>query len=789
MKKVWQIFSHDLKNIRKNWVALVIIGGLVFLPSLYAWLNIYASWDPYSQTDRIPVGIVNEDTGETIRGEDIEVGKELVDTLKDDDSMDWKFLEQDEAMKKLEKGDLFATVLIPEDFSQNLGSVVKAEPEKATVEYYVNEKLNAIAPKITEKGASVIVEDISSNFISTVNGVIFDMFNDIGLELEEDLPDIERFEDYIFEMEERLPEVHETLDNSLNDANEVQEVISDAQEKIPEAKKVLKSGLTTIDDTTAYLNEAEDRLNEMSPKIKKDLKTAKSTADDINSLMEDIESVDVDFEEGKKIKKDINEKVTDSIGRIESVEDQLNGVLKQLKNKQESSNEENTEEDKEDKEDSKEESEQDNKEDGQDKEEVVEQNSVNNDLQIEALKNELDNDKTKEVKQNINEAEIKTINETLEKLENIKAVLVESKENAKEIDTFIDDKKSEVDKIFNNIKDLSTNVSSRLDEFIKEYTESIEPTVLNEVNTAKNTLADGRELLSGVNEKIPEVERLLNQTSGDVDEGEETLEKVLNEYPYVNEKVGELADKLRDVKEEADINEIISLLQNDPDAERGFFSEPVKLDEHSVFPIENYGSGMTPFYTILSLWVGGLLLISLLSTEASLPGDFGSRHVYFGKLLLFAFLGILQTLIVTTGDIFLLGVNMANPIWFVIFGLFCSLIFMTIVYSFVSIFGDVGKSMVIVMLVLQIAGSGGTYPVVLLPKFFQVISPFLPFTYAIDIMREALGGIVWSNVIYDLIILSIFGIIAILFGTLLKKPINKQTNKLMEKSRKSGLFH
>src|SRR5699024_10162153 len=284
-------------------------------------------------------------------------------------------------------------------------------------------------------------------------------------------------------------------------------------------------------------------------------------------------------------------------------------------------------------------------------------------------------------------------------------------------------------------------------------------------------------------------ESILNKTSGDVDEGEETLEKILGEYPYVNDKVGELADKLRKVKEEADINEIISLLQNDPEAEKGFFSEPVKLDEHSVFPIENYGSGMTPFYTILSLWVGALLLISLLSTDTSLTDDYGLRHVYFGKLLLFALLGILQTLIVTTGDIFLLGVNIASPIWFVIFGLFCSLIFVTIVYTFVSIFGDIGKSMVIVMLVLQIAGSGGTYPVVLLPKFFQVISPFLPFTYAIDIMREALGGIVWSNVIFDLIILSIFGIIAVLFGTLLKKPINKQTRNLTEKSRESGIFH
>lgn len=758
LKNVWRIFTHDLKNIRKNWVALIIVGGLIFLPSLYAWLNIYASWDPYGQTELIPVGIVNEDEGETVRGEDIDVGKELVDTLKDNESLDWKFLKRDEAMEKLEKGDLFATVVIPKEFSKNLGSVIEENPEKATVEYYVNEKLNAIAPKITEKGASVIVDDITSNFISTVNGVIFDIFNKIGLELEKDLPDIERFEDYVFELEERLPEVHKTLNNSLNDANEVQGVISDAQKKIPDANAVLSDGISTIDETTAYLNQAEDRLNEMSPKIKADLKKAKTTADDINSLMEDIESVDIDFEEGKNIKNDINNKVTNSIERIESVENDLNSILKQLKNSQES----------------------------KEKNEEISEN--NKDSQEENKQNDEENVNPEVVKENINQAEIKAINETLEQLDDIKAILLESKENAKEIDQFIEDKKSEVDNIFNNIKDLSINVSSKLDGFITEYTESIEPTVLNEVSSAKKTLADGKELLAGIKDTIPKVEKLLNKTSSDVDEGEKTLEEVLAEYPYVNDKVGELADKLRDVKEEADINEIISLLKNDPESEKGFFSEPVKLEENSVFPIENYGSGMTPFYTVLSLWVGGLLLISLVSTDTSLQENFKSSHVYFGKLLLFVFIGILQTLIVTTGDIFLLQVNIASPVWFVIFGLFCSLIFMTIIYTFVSIFGDVGKSMVIVMLVLQIAGSGGTYPVVLLPKFFQVISPFLPFTYAIDIMREALGGIVWSNVLYDLIILSIFGIIAIIFGTLLKQPINKVTKKSMKKSRESGIF-
>src|SRR5699024_7994854 len=153
MKNSFKIFFRDLKNIGTNWVALVILGGLVFLPSLYAWLNIGASWDPYGQTDQLPIGIVNEDVGEMIRDESVHAGDEIVDSLKDNDSMQWHFLDQDKAMDQLKKGDLFAVVVIPEDFSKSLGTVLQAHPEKANVEYYVNEKLNAIAPKITQKGA------------------------------------------------------------------------------------------------------------------------------------------------------------------------------------------------------------------------------------------------------------------------------------------------------------------------------------------------------------------------------------------------------------------------------------------------------------------------------------------------------------------------------------------------------------------------------------------------------------------------------------------------------------
>ncbi|WP_176463546.1 YhgE/Pip domain-containing protein [Oceanobacillus manasiensis] len=737
MKNILRIFTKDAKNTGTNWVALILIGGLILLPSLYAWFNIKASWDPYGQTDQIPIGIVNEDTGSTLRDEDINVGQELVDTLKENPSMDWQFEDKEKAMDKLEYGDYFAVIVIPENFSSKLGTVVDDQPEKADMEYYVNEKINAIAPKITDKGASALIDEISSNFISTVNGVIFETFNDIGIELEQDLPDIERFEQYIFDIEENLPEINELINQSLTDATSAEEVINRAQSLVPEAEQVTRDGLNTIDNTTAFLNEAEDRLNEMAPQIQADLERVQQVAQDTNAFLKEVQSAEIDFGNGEELTDRLDEQVAEQIENISSIENTLRQVQQQQS--------ENKEED--------------NAEDSPD-------------------------EGTEESNQGSQQIE-----QALEKLATIRAGLETAQQRSGDIRTFIEEKHAEVDGLIGDLQSIVENTSANIDSFITEYNESIEPRVLAEVANAKTTLAEARNILVEIQTAIPEVERILSSAETDLGEGKGLLETVQGEFPYVNDKVNELADRIREIQGETDIGEIIELLQNDPEAERGFFAEPVQLNENKVFPIENYGSGMTPFYTVLAIWVGGLLLISLLSTDTTNMESYSSRQVYFGKLLTFITIGLLQTTIVSLGDIFLLNVSMANPIWFVVFGLLISLVFMIIIYTLVSVFGDIGKAMVIVLLVLQIAGSGGTYPVVLLPDFFQVIHPFLPFSYAIDLLREAVGGIVWERVIRDILFLSIFGIAAIVLGAFLKQPINRQSKKIKQKSKESGMFH
>ncbi|OHX48089.1 YhgE/Pip domain-containing protein [Cytobacillus pseudoceanisediminis] len=719
---MWKIYKMDIRSIFTNWVAAVLIGGLTLLPSLYAWFNIEASWDPYSQTDQLPVGIVNEDAGAVVRDKDIHIGDDIVKELKKNDDMDWHFDNRKDAMDKVEYGDYFAVIVIPDNFSQKLGTVIENQPEKAKIEYYVNEKINAIAPKITEKGAGGIVDTVTSNFISTVNGTIFEKFNELGLEIEKDLPDIKRFEEYVFQMEEKLPEIHSLLSSSLSDAENAQKMIDKAQALVPDAKRATGNGLQTINETMKFINEAENRLNAMEPQIQENLEKVQNMAVKVNDFISSVQSSDLNLDQGKEIGNQINEQIAGSLQNIETIET----ALKQL---QESNKEQGTSQNQE------------------------------------------------------------QINQALEQIALLKQELQTIQENGQKINAFLSDKQKEADDLITRLQENSAVTAGRIDAFVKEYNENIRPAIKQEVASAKETLSNARNILTEIQSAMPEIEKILANTEGNLGEGEKTLKHIIGEFPYISEKINQLADRIRDIKGETDINEIIELLQNDPEAEKGFFEEPVQLNKNSLFPIQNYGTGMTPFYTVLAIWVGALLLISLLATDVHHHEEFTGKQIYFGKLLTFLSIGFAQTLVVTIGNILILGVDAAEPVWFILFGLISSLVFILIVYTLVSVFGDVGKAMAIVLLVLQIAGAGGTYPTALLPEFFQTIHPFLPFSYAIDLMREAVGGIVWERVYRDLLVLTLFGFIALLIGTFLKEPLSRKTKALMKKSKESGLFH
>ena len=161
MKNIIRIFRRDLHRLGTNALALVIIAGVTLLPALYAWFNIAANWDPYSNTGGIKVAVANEDAGTKLEGITTNLGNEIVTNLKGNDQIGWQFVDRYDALQGVQAGDYYAAIIIPQDFSENMVSVLKGDIHRPTIEYYINEKKNAIAPKITDKGVSAVQQEVN----------------------------------------------------------------------------------------------------------------------------------------------------------------------------------------------------------------------------------------------------------------------------------------------------------------------------------------------------------------------------------------------------------------------------------------------------------------------------------------------------------------------------------------------------------------------------------------------------------------------------------------------------
>lgn len=759
---VFRIYKSDIKNIVSNWVVAVIVGGLIFLPSLYAWLNIYASMDPYAHTSNMKIAVVNEDVGTTVKGEDLNIGKELMTNLKENDSFSWYFTPKQEALDSLKNGDYFAVLIVPSDFSQKLTSILTDEPTKAHIDYYVNEKINPIAPKITSKGAGVITQQVSSEFISTVNGTLFSMFNTIGIEIEHELPDFKKFEQYIFTIEQHLPDIESILAQTATGGKDAEKLLDTTISEIPEIEKITNNGLTTVQSGLKLINEADTLFNQLSPIVQKDLESAQTIAQQFTNLLEKLQSATSDTSTLAQSKDELQKQLTSSLDKVNSSIQTLEALQKLTQA------------------------------------DATSRKQLENSLTdvIQSLQQE---DSTAEANKNLIQ-QLESIQDALQVNPIITDSSIDALSTLRQLNSLLTDVSSKVQQINNideekikndiaEVQKIAQDAADNLKQFLSYYTENLEPQIHTTLNAAKDTLTNASTMLTKVQSSIPQAQQRLNNAKNTLVTANKAIATIQSDFPTLSKKIIDLANKLRTLENETDISEIVQLLKNDVDAERNFFEEPVQLEEHRMFPIANYGTAMTPFYTVLSIWVGCLLLISLLAVNIHDNQQYSIREIYFGRLMTFATISLIQTLIITIGDALLLDVSISAPYFFIMFGLIISFVFITVVYTLVSVFGNVGKALAIVMLVLQIAGSGGTYPVELLPKFFQIINPFLPFTYAIEMMREAVGGIIWQKVWVDLAFLLGFWLVFLLFGFFLKKLLGEKMELLMNKTRGLDIFH
>ncbi|WP_227011476.1 YhgE/Pip domain-containing protein [Paenibacillus lutimineralis] len=289
MKKILFIYGSDLRGIITNWAAAIIISGLIFLPSLYAWFNIGASWDPYGQTSGIKIAVANEDTGTSMRGQSIALGQEIVNSLHENHNIGWVFTDRDKAIRGLKYGKYYAVIIIPANFSARIATVLTPNPEKAEIQYYVNEKINAVAPKITAKGASSIVSEVSQNFVKTANGTIFRIFNEIGVELRQELPLINNARHLAFQMVQLFPEINEAANIAVEDLQKGQTIVTKVQKELPFVAELAQKGEGFASQTSDFLARSKDAVQAAGPVAKETLVQLKQLADlagqTINNLL------------------------------------------------------------------------------------------------------------------------------------------------------------------------------------------------------------------------------------------------------------------------------------------------------------------------------------------------------------------------------------------------------------------------------------------------------------------------------------------------------------------------
>lgn len=890
MRHIWHIYKTDWLHILKVPTGIFLIVAIILLPGVYDWVNVKSVWDPYSNTQGIKIAVTSEDAGTTVEGTNINIGDELVSSLKNNEKLGWTFVDRAEASRGVQTGEYYASLLIPGDFSSKITGIVDGKLERPEVIYTVNEKVNAIAPKITGSGVSAITTQINENFTEAVSEAVLTKLNEAGVEINSQLPTLRKMENGIFTLEKNLPAIQAAGQKVLEVEKAMPEIVKDAQKiveiekKLPEineaAQYVLKvqeywpqindaaSEVLAIQGRIPDIQKAVERIREVDEnfgqvadviqtaldKTNKALSIVTATEQDLDKVSQ-IAGNGIELAEGLNQFVDSSEEAFHTIGPairqnlllVQQITNAAGEVFTQLQN-----------------------SDLNNLPTAEDLDRIASRLGIAVKL-VDSMAELLGNINNLLPSQPLAD-KITQLNSISDKLQlQIRLASIISDAMRRNTTPPID--------VIAQLNTLSKDISSGIGNILNTYESEISPALAAGADKLRSTLSTSAETLQGAKDRIPDIADILASAKEGITFGQAELTKIQSELPQIQSKIHEIsetlanksegfiqalntvsslirndlpklgnklneaanfvrndlpnaekkigkasdfvqnqlpevekgvhrvatlvrddlpalesaiskaADKLREVEGNNQFAELAKLLRGDIEEESAFLSSPVQIKEQQLYPIPNYGSAMSPFYGVLSLWVGSTLLISLLRAEAENPGGkFRGYELYLGRLATFLTIGLLQAICVTLGDILILGTYVADKLWFVLFAMLVSAVFVTITYTLLSVFGNIGKGIAIIFMVFQFSSSGGTFPISMTSPFFQALNPFMPFTYAISLLRESVGGILWSTAIKDILWLCMFIALSLIVALALKRPLSSLTKRSAENAKKTKII-
>lgn len=720
MKKSFQIFKRDIGRLSKNIVALIVVIGVCIIPSLYAWFNIAANKDPYGNTANIKIAVANNDAGtENDMLGNLDVGGQIVDTLKENDSLGWVFVSEDKAISGVKSGEYYAAIVIPDNFSESMVSFLSGKIEQPEFDYYLNEKKNAIAPKITDTGANTIQQQVNTEFVSAAAGTVADILNGsvsgIGTKLDDVQNDIST---KISTVSDNLKEYEKALDSFNKTVDSSNKLIEKSKKSMAIVKSDANSGVNSIkngtDSLTLVRNDIADFANDLGAGISKAQ----------NSLAK------------------VNTKSGINLGKISSKTESIHGHFQEMITSVESIIDKNSEM-------------------------LITLKEINKKYPSDSLTNlinELDsqNSKYKTILQ-----KLRTGSDSINDATTTSVKAVES-----------------ISKIIEkNTKDIH---SSKI---------TVENGIMTGLNTSLDTFSNIQGTLSGILKGVgpatDNVVTLMDQLENSLDSAKKALSSTGSSIKKVQERLDKANVDISVVKTSKIYIKLKDMTNLDSDKVASFMSSPVKLKTETFYSVENYGTAMTPFYTNLAIWVGGIVLIAIFKMEVDKSEkikNFTPTQAYFGRWMLFILVGFVQALIICLGDIFILKIKCQHPVLFVVAGLVAAFVYVNLIYALSLTFKHIGKAVSVILVILQIPGSAGTYPIEMTPGFFQAIHPLLPFTYGINAMREAIAGTYGHYYVKNLVILLIYVPIALFIGLVLRRLLLNLNSLFDKKLEQTGLM-
>lgn len=709
IKYIFKTFKSDWREVFKSKSLIILFIGLLIIPSLYAWFNIEAFWDPYGNTKNLKVAVINDDEGYNFKNQDFNFGEKIVDNLKENNQLDWQFTSRKKSYHGLETGEYYAIIEIPKDFSKDMLSLVKKDIHKAKINYTINEKTNAVASKVTDQGANSLQKKIEETLVKTVGEISISTLGGIS---------------------NGVGDIDQKLDKLSNSIKGLDKQLENAEKLTSLGKESVKNANFNINnDSLKNFDKTIEDTKKLSDEIKTAFDSARSSASEISpSIKSDLES---------------------TLGVIEQIRDLSNSLSQNL----------NTSSD------------------------YLITNLTRIRTKVDTAKNITESVVTLLERINIFRGRILTksisdLNGFLSSLNSFSAQIdnaISSVNNGSALsDTVVSSLNSSVDGLRRRLN----NIYLGFDNNIKDPIDS----VFLSKNVVSDDLYKALNNAQNITPKINELSSKLKNTQSNVNSAFNIASISIG---IMREQLKNLQNSINDIKNNSNFKNFNEIIKSNISDRTDFLINPVVIDSKKIHPIKNYGTAMTPFYSVLACWVGSLILISILSIEKK--NDRKPIDNYLCKLLFFISISIGQSIIIGVGDLVLLGVVVKHPIAFILLLMLTSLTFCTIIYSLVSVFGTAGKAISIFLLVIQIGGSGGTFPVQMTPTFFRTINTYIPFTYAIGASREAVGGIFPQNLIKDVRALLIYFVLALVFAIVFKEKINRLFAKFNEAIHKSSL--